>query len=133
MSFNNVVPGNNWETPYSDYTPYATSITNINNSQQAVVTVVETPPYTIGEIVSFRVSRPYGMFEVNNVQAKVLAVSGNDITVDLDTLGLNPFVYPPVGEVVYPALVIPAGSGVIPGLYTPTVNLEDNFDNAPAD
>lgn len=113
------------------YIPYLTTITNISIAAQAVVTVIETPPYTPGEYVSFRVSQPYAMTQMNNQVALVLSVSGNNITTNFNTLGFTSFVYPPVGEVIYPALLIPAGSGIIPGSVPATVNLQDAFDNIP--
>lgn len=129
MSFNNVVPGNNWETPYSDYTPYVLNIIGITNAQQAVINFGTQHPYTSGEILSFRVSQPYGMIEMNNKQARVLEIDSTTVTIEIDTLSFTPFVYPPVGLVVTPAQCVPAGSGIVPGLYVPTMNLEDAFDN----
>jgi hypothetical protein len=131
MSFNNVVPGNNWETPYSDYTPFILNITDISNAQRAVVTTVEDSPYSAGEIISFRVSAPYGMTEINNLSGRVLSVSDNIFTVEIDTLGFNQFVYPPVGTVVIPAVTVPVGSGRVPNSAVPMTNLQDCFDNAP--
>lgn len=131
MTFNNVVPGNNWNYTYSDYTPFIQNIIGITNAQFAVVTFGTQHPYTTGEIVSFRVSQPYGMIELNNQQAKVLAITTFTITVNINTLNLNTFIYPPIGEVVMPALCVPVGSGVIPGSFPATVNLQDNFDNQP--
>ena len=129
MAFNNVVPGNTWETPYSDYTPYGLPIIGITNSQNAVVDFGTSHPYTAGELLSFRVSKPYGMIEMNNLQGRVLAITSTTVIVEIDTLSFNAFVYPPVGVVEVPAQAIPAGSGIIPRQYTPTVNLEDAFDN----
>lgn len=131
MAFHNVVPGNTWNYTYSDYTPFVTNITAITQSQIATVTTAETVPYTAGELVSFRVSEPYGMIQMNNRVGRVLTVSTNTFTVEIDTSGFRPFVYPPVGTVAYPAVVVPSGSGVIPAQYVPTVNLQDVFDNAP--
>lgn len=131
MTFNNVVPGNTWETPYSDYTPYGLPIIGITNSQLAVVNFGTAHPYSAGELLSFRVSKPYGMIEMNNLQGRVLAITSTTVIVDIDTLSFTAFVYPPVGVVEVPAQVVPAGSGIIPGLTPPTVNLEDVFDNRP--
>lgn len=129
MAFNNVVPGNTWNYRYSDYTPYVLDIIGITNSQAAVVDFGTAHPYSTGEFLSFRVSKPYGMIEMNNRQGKVLAITNTTVTVDIDTTNFNTFVYPPVGTVEVPAQSIPAGSGIIPDLYPPTVNLEDAFDN----
>lgn len=129
MSFNNVVPGNTWNYTYSDYTPYIRDIIGITNTQQAVVDFGTEHPYTPGEFVSFRVSKPYGMVEINNRTGKVLAITNTTIMVNIDTTSFNSFIYPPSGTVVVPAQTVPAGSGVIPDSIPPTVNLEDAFDN----
>lgn len=131
MTFNNAVPGNNWETPYSDYTPFILNITNISNARQAVVTTVEDSPYSAGEIISFRVSAPYGMTEINNLSGRVLSVNANSFTVGIDTLGFHHFVYPPVGTVVIPAVTVPVGSGIVPNSAIAMTNLQDCFDNFP--
>lgn len=131
MAFNNVVPGNTWNYTYSDYTPFGLPIIGITNSQTAVVNFGTAHPYTPGEFLSFRVSHPYAMIEMNNLRGRVLTITSTTVTVDIDSSGFTPFVYPPVGVVEVPAQAVPAGSGIIPGLYPPTVNLEDAFENAP--
>lgn len=115
----------------SIFTPYLTNITAITKAQNAVVTVAETPPYSVGEILSFRVSEPYGMVELNNLSARVLEIDGNDVTLEIDTLGFTSFVYPPVGTVIYPALLIPAGSGIVPDSPIPMTDMSSPFDNQP--
>ncbi len=129
MTFNNVVPGNTWNTTYSDYTPFILNIIGITNAQYAVVDFGTAHPYTTGEYISFRVSKPYGMFQINNLRGKVISITQTTVTVNIDTTNFNTFIYPPIGEVVVPAVTVPAGSGVIPGSIPPTVNLEDAFDN----
>ena len=115
----------------STFTPFITNITAISNAQNAVVTVTETPPYSVGELLSFRVSKPYGMTEINNASARVLEVNGNEITLEIDTLGLTSFVYPPVGTIVQPGLLVPAGSGIVPDSPIPMTDLRSPFDNEP--
>lgn len=131
MAFNNVVPGNNWETPYSDYTPFRCDIEDITNAQYAVVTFTTDHPYMSGELLSLRVSLPYGMTEVNNKTSRVLEITNDTVTLELDTLGFTPFIFPPSGEVVFPAVCVPAGSGIVPFSPIPMTNLQDCFDNAP--
>jgi hypothetical protein len=131
MTFRNEVPFDNWETPYSDYTPFLTNITAITNSNPAVVTTSQTVPYTLGELVSFRVSQPYAMTQINNLVGLVLAVNGSSFTVNLNTTTFTPFQYPPVGTVIYPAVAVPAGSGVVPNSPIAMTNIEDAFDNVP--
>lgn len=118
-------------TDLSTFTPFLTNITGITKAQEAVVTTVENSPYSAGEIVSFRVSSPYGMTEINNLSGRVLSVSSNTFTVEIDTTDFNAFVYPPVGTVITPAVVVPAGSGIVPDSSIPMTNLQDVFDNVP--
>jgi len=115
----------------STYTPYIMDISDISKAKQAVVSYDTDHPYTLGEIVSFRVSKPYGMVEMNNKQSRVVDLTSDTITTEIDSTNFRTFVLPPEEDIVYPALTVPAGSGIIPGLYTPTVNLEDAFDNRP--
>ena len=115
----------------STYTPYVMNITGISNAQQAVVSFGTTHPYSLGEYVSMRVSKPYGMVEMNNQQALVNELDSTTITIDIDSSAYTPFVYPPVGEVIYPALVVPSASGIIPDSNPATINLQDAFDNEP--
>jgi hypothetical protein len=115
----------------SQFYPTLSNIIDITNAQKAVVTFDADHDFTDGEILSLRTSRPYGMYEVNQKSARVLSHTSDTVTLELDTLGLNPFVYPPIGEVIYPSIAVPAGSGIVPGQYTATVNLQDSFDNVP--
>lgn len=114
--------------PSSDFVPRFAYIIALSNAQNAVVEFSAAHDYTDGEIISFRVSRPYGMVEINNKQAKVLSHTSTTVTVDLDTLDFNTFIYPAAGQNT-PPVCVPAGSGVISTLYTPEYNLEDSFDN----
>jgi hypothetical protein len=67
------------------------------------------------------------MREINNQVGKVLLITSNTVTVDINTLDYSPFIYPVSGKNT-PPQTIPAGSGVIPDVYPPTVNLIDVFD-----
>ena len=117
-------------TPTSGYrlVPRRRFITDITNSQYATVTFSEDHDFVNWEIVSFRVSPPYGMFEINNLQSSVISHTSNTITVDIDTTFWTPFIYPVSGK-NSPPVCVPSASGVNPILHTPTVILEDCFDN----
>lgn len=104
-------------------------ITDIIRGQTTVVDFGETHQFTIGEIVSFRVSLPYGMVNINNQSGKVIAFTMMSITVDIDSLSYDPFTTPSDVEGTTPPVCVPSASGIIPGLYTPTVTLFDAFDN----
>lgn len=112
------------------FSPSYKFISAITNAQNAVVTCTEDHNFTDGEYVSFRVSKPFGMYEINEKTAKVLSHTSDSITVDLDTLQLNSFIYPVSGK-TSPPMVVPAGSGILPDYYPPTVTLIDSFDNRP--
>lgn len=103
-------------------------ITGITNAQYAVVTCDTNHNFSDGEYVSFRVSHPYGMSEINDMQAQVLSHTDDTITVDIDSSTWNNFIYPVSGKNT-PPVVVPAGSGIIPNSNPPTVNLQDAFDN----
>lgn len=117
-------------TPTSGYrlVPRYKFITGITNSQYAVITFSQDHDFVDWEIVSFRVSPPYGMVEINNLQSTVLSHTSNTITVGIDTTFWTPFIYPVSGR-TSPPVCVPSGSGINPILYTPTVILEDAFDN----
>jgi hypothetical protein len=118
-------------SPLSTFTPYFSLITGITNGQAPIVTFSADHQFTVGEYISFRVSKPYGMTLINNLKALVESVTPTTLTIDLDTTFFQPFVYPPVGTVTYPAMAVPAGSGIIPNSNPATVTLEDVFDNVP--
>jgi hypothetical protein len=115
----------------NEFIPYAVEINSISNAQKAVIGFVEDHAFTLGENVSIRSSQPYGMTEINNLVGHVIDLTSDSITVDIDTTNFRPFVYPPVGKVVFVAMAVPASSGIIPNYYPPTVTLEDAFDNVP--
>jgi len=115
----------------STFTPYKMDIVDISQAQEAVVTFATAHPFSLGEIVSLRVSKPYGMVEINNLMGRILSLDTDTITLDIDSSNFTPFVYPPVGEVIIPAQTIPSSSGIIPGYNPSTINLQDAFDNVP--
>lgn len=106
-------------------------ITGITNAKQAVVTFSDTHDFTDGEVISFRVTQPFGMVEMNNKQAKVLSHDATTITVDIDSNFFTHFIYPAVQTKVTPPVVVPSASSIIPGSNPATVTLYDSFDNRP--
>lgn len=112
-----------------EFVPKAKYITGITNALNAVVTCSDDHNFSDGEIVSFRVSRDFGMTEMNNKQTRVLSHTNTSITTDIDSNNFTPFIYPTSALKYTPPVVVPAGSGIIPDSYPATVNLEDVFDN----
>lgn len=110
--------------------PRYSEISAITNSSQAVVTFTEEHDFTIGEIVSFRVGRKFGMSQINNKHAKILFKTDDTITVDLDSSTWNIFSLAELNEPgTSPPVCLPSASGVIPFQDNPSVNIEDSFDN----
>jgi len=103
-------------------------VTGITRANPSVVTTLDDHDFTPGEIVSFRVSVPYGMVEINNKEVKVISTTSNTLTIDLDTTSYSAFIYPVSGENT-PPVIVPSASSVVPGFYTPAMNLADSFDN----
>lgn len=115
----------------STFIPFTINITGITNAQRAVVSFASTHNFVVGEIIALRSSRPYGMYEVNNAHTRVIALTSDTVTTELDTTNFNTFVYPPSGTVQIVAQAVPSASGVVPGEYVATVTLQDAFDNVP--
>lgn len=123
--------------------PRRAYIANITQAAQAVVYFTATNDYSVGEIVSFRIPSAFGMTQLNNVQARVLAVTNSatvsSITLDLNTSGYTAFSFPTSAVAkagVTPAICVPSSSGVVPisasntnALQPPGTNLIDSFDN----
>lgn len=115
----------------SVFYPTKSFIESIAQGIQTVVTFTEDCDFTPGEVVSFRVSKENGMSELNNAQAVVLANTADTITIGIDSINFTPFVFMEEYEGTFPAMVIPAGSGIVPGEYPAHTSLVDSFDNIP--
>lgn len=91
----------------------------VTNALQMVVTTTENSNYIAGININFVVSSLFGMIELNNITALVTAVSGKDITTNIDSRNFRPFVVPPgLPNAVTPPVVVPAPSVD----YVPTVD-----------
>ena len=123
--------------------PRRAFIANITQAAQAVVYFTAKNDFTVGEILSFRVSSDFGMTQMNNKTARVLAVTNSStvssVTLDLDTTGYSAFSFPTSAVAaagVSPAIAVPSSSGVVPisaadtsPVQPPGTNLQDSFDN----
>jgi len=121
-----VIPG---QTIFAtDCVPKFFYINAITKDFPCVVTFTEDHDYKIGQFISFRVANPYGMFQMNNLRGKVLDLTSNSVTVNIDTRQFGTFIYPVSGNNT-PPVSVPAGSGTVPADYVATVTLADAFDN----
>lgn len=116
---------------FSGYVPFGCYINAITLGQQTIVQFTVPHDFTVGEIISFRVSSPYGTVELNNVQTRVVGITTNTVTVDIDSMNYTPFVNAGIYKAV-PAQAVPSSSGVIPNFSPPATNIYDVFDNVPA-
>lgn len=109
------------------FVPRYQYIADISQAQEAVVTFDDDHDYKIGEILSFRVPKNFGMQQMNYKQAKVLDITDDTITINVDTLGYNPFILATDQQI--PAMCVPSASSYIPYEVTSTMILDDCFDN----
>lgn len=114
---------------YAFYPRYQ-EISSITNDKQATVSFLGTHDFTPGEIVGFRVGQAFGMKEIDRMRGKVLEISIDSITVDIDTSTWTPFSLANLDEPgTSPPVVVPSSSGLVPGASIPQTNLADSFDN----
>lgn len=74
-------------------------ITKITAASQAVVTMSVTHGYKVGQLVRMVVPAEFGMVEMNNLQATIVAVdttttTGNSITLNIDSSAFTAFAFP---------------------------------------
>jgi hypothetical protein len=137
------------------YYPAARQIMYISQANQAKVYFARPNDFTPGELVDFNIPVQYGMLSSGSLgglnfltglpggAARVLVVTNtateSSITINVNTNGFTPFVYPTSASSVgqaSPPTCLPAGSGIVPlnGSATvpqspPGTNLQDAFDN----
>ena len=110
--------------------PQKAFINAITSAQNAVVTFTADHDITTGEIVSFRVTKSFGMFQINNEKGIVLSKTDDTITVDIDTADWDAFDYSFVDTAgTTPPLCVPCCSTKVPGSSPPGINIKDAFDN----
>ena len=110
--------------------PQRALINAITNATQAVITFTEAHDFTEGESVSFRVTRNFGMFQINNLRGTVIDSATTTITVDIDTSDWDAFDYSVLDDPgTTPPVCLPSSSTRVPGSNPPRVNLQDTFDN----
>lgn len=121
-------PNSNFGPPFgTEFIPNLQYITDITQASPAVVTFSDDHHFTLGEWISFRIPPANGMIQLNNQKARVIETTSTTVTIAVDSLNFYPFIY--VEDPQVPCVAVPAGSGIIPG--TGTVTLEDAFDNQP--
>lgn len=96
----------------------------------STITFTADHDFTTGEVVSFRVTPSFGMFQINNRKGVVLATTSDTITTDIDISGWDAFDYSALDTAgTTPPMCVPCCSVKVPGSNPPRVNLLDAFDN----
>lgn len=112
------------------FVPFSSILSDITLGVQTVATFSAPHSFTLGEIISFRVSRQYGTVELNNQSSLVISKTPTTITVDIDSRNYTPFIAnPPNAQTL--AMVVPSASGIVPGSVPIQTNLADAFDHLP--
>ena len=118
----------NYGPPFgANFIPNLQYITNITQAPTGVVTFAGDHNFTVAEWISFRVPPANGMIQLNNQKGQIISITPTTVTIAVDTTNFYPFTY--IQDPQVPCVAVPAGSGIIQG--TTTVTLEDAFDNEP--
>lgn len=120
----------NGQTVPNNTYPQLAYITDISQAQNGVITFSADHGFTVGEIIGLRVAPEFGMIQLNNQEVKVIEITSNTATIDVDTLPYNPFINAGT-SVQRPCIAVPSSSGVVPDAIPPQTNLQDAYDNLP--
>lgn len=111
----------------SSFVPKYFLIQSVSKGQNTTITFTEDHDYKLGEYISFRCSQDNGMFQINEKRGRVLALTSDTITVDIDSTNYSDFNFNL--EVQILPVAVPAGSGISIGEIIPMFILDDCFDN----
>jgi hypothetical protein len=114
----------------SFYYPQVGYISDITQGQNTIVEFNAPHDFTIGEFISFRISKANGMVEMNNLQTIVDAITTFTVTVPINSITFTPWINA-LTMVARPAIAVPVATGNVPGSSPMVSNLKDSFDNKP--
>jgi len=105
------------------------TIESITNSFPMVVTTVDNHGYVAGMMVAFLIPVQFGMVDLNKLNAQVLSITDDTLTINLDSTNFSVFSYPsPLPSAYTPPSVIPNSSGpYLPPLPLPFGN-QNSFE-----
>lgn len=113
------------------YYPVAREITDITNEQMATVTFSEDHGYLVGQILGFRVTREWGMFQINNLRGEVMDIPADDqVVIDIDTSLWSNFITP-ADPITANPMAVPCASGFIDESGIVSSNINCAFDKRP--
>ena len=105
------------------------SIASITQANPMVVTTDNDHEYVAGMDVTFLIPSQFGMTQLNGLNAQVISITPNTLTINLDSRNFSVFSYPsPLPSAYTPPSVIPNASGpYLPPLPLPYGN-QDSFE-----
>lgn len=89
------------------YSPFVCEISNIAPGQETVITTSINHEFVVGNQVRIFMPPRWGMAEIDGKTGLILAVTGDTLTVNIDSLNFTPFTTP-ANITDYPQ-VIPVG------------------------
>lgn len=88
------------------------TIASITNANPMVVTTVNDHGYVAGMMVVFLIPSQFGMVELNKINAQVISITDDTLTINLNSINFFVFSYPsPLPSAYTPPSVIPNSSG----------------------
>jgi hypothetical protein len=109
--------------------PRRRTITAITQATNAVITLSVTHGYIVGQEVRIHVPAQFGMTQIDGLQGAIIAIDTatgnghNTITVNINSTGFSPFVFPLTAAVPFtPAEIVPIGEDTATAL-----NLNQNI------
>lgn len=119
-----------------EFYPTTVTITRVTQAVNPLVTYSIPHGYTVGQQIRFNVTSGFGMIELDGRTANILSVpSSTTLTVDVDTTGFTPFVFPAVAWYPFtPSSTTPVGEGlysaspIVPPIYGSTALPHDLLD-----
>jgi hypothetical protein len=104
--------GANTFLPPSLLVPMHLPITAITQALPMVITVKFQLPfanYIVGQLARLTVPFSYGMYQANGLTVQIIAINGNNFSVNVDSTQFDAFTIPAFGKEM-PASIAPAGS-----------------------
>jgi len=114
----------------SEFYPLPRLITSVILGTVTVLGFDENHGYENGQVVSFRISKPFGTLELNNQHATIISHTDTTITIDIQSSFYTSFIYPVVTDDYVPQC-IPSASGILPESALAQTNLQCSFDHRP--
>ena len=115
--------------PPSPVTPPALIITGMTNSYPMIVTVAAANNYVVGQLCHFNIPNPWGMIEMDQQTAQIIAISGLNFAMDIDSTQFNTFTTPASYQEA-PASLASAGSrNLYNTQYVPFHSVNGNVGN----